>query len=756
MGRADHDHVADRRIRGDLLIAKDCTLDLLGAETVTGDIDDIVGAAVQREAAVGILQREVALRVGEPALPTCPVGLAVALEVATPAARDSTPLDAELALIAPDGAAQIGERRGDHDFAFFADLSRTGHDGARAIRFAVGDPDIACDPGQRVGVGVGAQREVAVAEVVRPDDAAVLGRPIGVDVPGGHELHAELLHHRRGRLGAEGRDAQRAARVRAHILDVLGIGHHGLKEGDAGLEYIDLVALDDTGEAARAGEHRCTLGDDGGHARGERTAVHVALAGDPAWVGDDIHDIARTGVEGDAHGVRDTRRPAAVHMHHALGLARRTGGVDKEQRELGVERLRRHRSPQRRDQRGVGQREQRVLGIYGETGGARCGEDLDGGGVGEFVTPAVPLWPPQQPGQRCMAYHDNGVDPRWHGHQRRRDGGADAARLSGADAGLRLERATDAAHDIRALERDLVRGGSTGAGEDRLGLRRGEPERGQGAGHSVDRGFGRHIAVECRVRIGFFECHDLGVAVAAVSGDHHARTGVMDAVGERLVAEAAEHRRVDEAEPLAGFCPVELLRDVRQVDGDAVADRETETPQRERATHRLKQQPTARHAERGHRTAAAAVEGLVPAITLEEERGLLAVPGEHMPIYFIEAGVGECAVEPAVEGRIARIERGAPRGVVGRERRRDRCRGLRIPPSPVACGGVERQPGAVGSDGRFEPVQIAARVFSVVGTGVARTGITGLLPRRPRGEGIDDGRRRGNSRQRRNRFHGSV
>ena len=230
----------------------------------------------------------------------------------------------------------------------------------------------------------------------------------------------------------------------------------------------------------------------------------------------------------------------------------------------------------------------------------------------------------------------------------------------------------------------------------------------------------------------------------------------MDAVGERLVAEAAEYRRVDEAEPLAGFCPVELLRDVRHVDGDAVADRETETPQRERATHRLKQQPTTRHAERGHRTAAAAVEGLVPAITLEEERSLRAVTGEHMPIYFIEAGVGEGAVEPAVEGRVARIERGAPRRVVGRECGRDRRAGLRIPPSPVTCGGVERQPGAVGSDGRLEPVQIAARVFSVVGTGVARTGITGLLPRRPRGEGIDDGRRRGNSRQRRNRFHGSV
>ena len=279
---------------------------------------------MQRETAVGILHGEVALRVGEPALPACPVGLAVALEVAAPAARDTTPFDAEPTLIAPDGAAKIGERCGDHDLALLADLDRTGHDGARAIGLSVGDPDIACDPRQRVGVGVGAQREVAVAEVVRPDDAAVLGRPVGVDVPGGHQLHAELLHHRRGRLGAEGRDAQRAARVRAHILDVLGIGHHGLQEGDTGLEYVDLVALDDAGETPRAGEHRGTLGDDGRHAGGERTAVHVALSGDPARIGDDIHDIARTGVEGDAHGVRDTCGPAAMHVHHALGLARRT------------------------------------------------------------------------------------------------------------------------------------------------------------------------------------------------------------------------------------------------------------------------------------------------------------------------------------------------------------------------------------------------------------------------------------------------
>ena len=355
-----------------------------------------------------------------------------------------------------------------------------------------------------------------------------------------------------------------------------------------------------------------------------------------------------------------------------------------------------------------------------------------------------------------MAHHDDGVDTRRHRHQRRSDGGTDAARVGGTDAGLSLERATDAAHHIGALERDLVRGGGTGAGEDRLGLRRSEPEQGQCAGHSLDRCFSWHIAVQRRVRVRFFERHDLRVPIAAIGGDHHARAGVMDAVGERLVAESAEHRRVDEAEPLAGLRPVELLRDVRHVDGDTVTGRKTEAPQRKRAAHRLEQQPTARHAVGGHRTAAAAIEGLVPAITLEEERGLLAVPGEHMPVYFIEAGVGEGAVEPAVEGRIARIERGAPRRVVRRQHGRDRRAGLRIPPSPTGGSGVERQPGAVGPDGRFEPVQIAPRVLGVVAARVARAGVTGLLPRGARGEGVDDGRRRGNSRQRRNRLHGSV
>jgi len=45
----------------------------------------------------------------------------------------------------------------------------------------------------------------------------------------------------------------------------------------------------------------------------------------------------------------------------------------------------------------------------------------------------------------------------------------------------------------------------------------------------------------------------------------------VDAIGECLIAEAAEHRRVNNAEPLAGFGPEQLFRDVRHVDRDTIA-----------------------------------------------------------------------------------------------------------------------------------------------------------------------------------------
>jgi len=693
--RADHDHVAHRRIGIDLLVAQDRALDLFGAEPVTRDIDDVVGAAMQREPAVGVLHGEVALRIGEPALPAQPVGPAIALEVAAPGARDRASLDLEVRLAAPDRAAQVGIRCRDDDLALLAHLGLARQHPALRVGLAVRDPDVAHHPRQRIGMRIGAQREVSVAEQVRPDDATVLRGPVGVDVPGSHEVHAELLHHRRSRLGAESCHAQRRARIRAHVLDVLRVGHHGLQEGDTRLEDIDLVALDDAREAPGAREHRRALGDHGGHAGRERGADHVALARDPARVRDHVHDVAGTRIEGRAQCAGNAADIAAVHVHHALGLAGGPGGVDEKQREFRIQRLGRDGGPDGRDELAVGQREQFLLARDRVPRGAGRLQQRLQGGVRQFVRPAITLRTPQQVGLRRVPHDDDRVDPRRRRDQRGSDGRADPARLGRRDAGQTLERAAHPAHDIRALEGDLAGDRGTRALEDGPGLARGQRQRMQRALHRHECHLRGHVAVQRRVGIGLLEGHDLRVAVTAVRGDDHARAGVVDAIRQRLVAEAAEHGRVHHADALAGLGPEHLLRDVRHVDGEAVARPQPEPAQRQRATRGLQQQLLARHGIRDHGAAPTAVERLVPTVPFEPQRHLVAVPGKHVAIDFVEAGVGQRAAEPAVERCLARIERRAPGAVIAGQVRRDRGAAAGVVPFPGRVLGDPADPGAV-------------------------------------------------------------
>ena len=311
-------------------------------------------------------------------------------------------LDAEVGGVAPHGARQVRVGRGDDDLALFVLAGRApGHaavavgagerGGHRGRRGRVFEPHLADDPRQRVGVRIGAQRIVGIAVEVRPDHAAVLGRPVAVDVLRRHQVHAELLHRRAGRLGAEGRHAQAAQVVLAHVAGVLRVGHDGLQEGHAGLEDAHPVALDHRGVAPGVREGRRAFAEDAGAARDHRRAQHVALAGDPARVGHHVDHVAGARIEGHLHGVRHAGRVAAVHVHHALGLAGRARGVDEEQRELGVQRQRRHRRPDRTHEIGIGQRQQRGFVGHVEAGRTRLLQQRVQRRVGELVAPAVAL-----------------------------------------------------------------------------------------------------------------------------------------------------------------------------------------------------------------------------------------------------------------------------------------------------------------------------------------------------------------------------
>src|SRR5439155_20712479 len=167
---------------------------------------------MQAKGTIGVLLSKIALRVGPRIGPAVPVRAGIAFTVALPARLP------EVFGITPEGACQVWVGSGDDDLAQFFQVS-----GAIVLSsiwistFISGNPDIAENPGQRVGMGIGTQGEVCVPVEVCPDDTAVLGCPVRVDVLTAHQVHPELLHRRAGRLGTEGTDAQG---VHVVLLDI--------------------------------------------------------------------------------------------------------------------------------------------------------------------------------------------------------------------------------------------------------------------------------------------------------------------------------------------------------------------------------------------------------------------------------------------------------------------------------------------------------------------------------------------------------
>ncbi len=91
--------------------------------------------------------------------------------------------------------------------------------------------------------------------------------------------------------------------------------------------------------------------------------------------------------------------------------------------------------------------------------------------------------------------------------------------------------------------------------------------------------FDPRALLQRRIDIGL-ERHQLAAAHAAVGGDHQPAVAVLDAPRQRLGREAAEHHRMDRADPRAGEHGDRCLRDHRHVDGDPLAAGATQRLQR--------------------------------------------------------------------------------------------------------------------------------------------------------------------------------
>ena len=146
--------------------------------------------------------RKIALGVAPNAAPARPIAVDPAVGISAPIGRNTAIFDLEIVNVAPDSAGKIGIRCGDDDFAFFASrCAPPAHAagvcackrGSGRCCISVLDPNFANDPRQGIGMGICLQRKVCIAVEMGPRDAAMLGRPIAVNILWCDMVHAELL-----------------------------------------------------------------------------------------------------------------------------------------------------------------------------------------------------------------------------------------------------------------------------------------------------------------------------------------------------------------------------------------------------------------------------------------------------------------------------------------------------------------------------------------------------------------------------------
>ena len=99
-----------------------------------------------------------------------------------------------------------------------------------------------------------------------------------------------------------------------------------------------------------------------------------------------------------------------------------------------------------------------------------------------------------------------------------------------------------------------------------------------------------------------------------------------------------------------------------------------------------------------------------------------------MAIDFIEAGVGQCAIEPAIKRRFTRIEGGAPRSMGVRQVRVNRRAARGIETHPARLSVVIPDPSARLAQRRLEPVQFATGDVTMKCTRIALAGRSGGFP----------------------------
>ena len=186
-----------------------------------------------------------------------------------------------------------------------------------------------------------------------------------------------------------------------------------------------------------------------------------------------------------------------------------------------------------------------------------------------------------------------------------------------------------------------------------------------------------------RVGIGL-ERHLAAAAHAFVGGDDDVRLAVLDAAGERIRREAAEHHGMDGADARAGEHGVGRLRDHRHVDGDAVALLDVAVAQH-----------VGEAADLVVQLLIGDVLGILRIVAFPDDRGLIAA-AVQMAVDAVVGDVGRAVLEPfdrdvgLVEGGVLDLaERLGPVDALGLLRPRTRRVGERAPVHLLVFGVVD-------------------------------------------------------------------
>nr|GBO98261.1 hypothetical protein RVX_3300 [Nitratidesulfovibrio sp. HK-II] len=150
---------------------------------------------------------------------------------------------------------------------------------------------------------------------------------------------ADVLVVPHPRFGVDGfahrtKNAQRGQVVL--LRPVRAFAHQGADDRGRGVEDVDPELFHDVPEPVRPRPRGHALEHQRGAAKGQRAVHDVAVPGDPADVGGAPVHVVVMQVEHPLGGVGRVGKVAAGGVHHALGLAGGTAGVQDEQHVLAV------------------------------------------------------------------------------------------------------------------------------------------------------------------------------------------------------------------------------------------------------------------------------------------------------------------------------------------------------------------------------------------------------------------------------------